>query len=320
MNKPFQQPQPGRLIGLDVGATRSRVAIVVHGASPVEHHGPGFNLSVDDPDRVAPVLADLIASTMAAADAGSPPTRRDFCCVGIAGAGRTEPAERLRLSIAAALGLPGSDVLIETDARIALAGAFDGEPGALILAGTGSGCHAVGSDGEYVRTGGWGPTIGDPGSGRAIGTAVIRLGLKTLESAEADRDSLGTEFAAALARRLGVSADIGSLLSAVYSEGFAAASLAPFAFEWCGRWPRVESLVRKECTGLCMQFARLRRLAGATADRVAVRGGLTEESVYMRLFSEALQEAAPGVRIVSSAGRPIDGALRLAREHRDART
>jgi len=315
VNRPARTEQPARIVGLDVGATRSRVAVISNGNSPVERHGPGFNLSVDDARRVATILADLITSTMAAADRDVPPVRGAVCCIGIAGAGRNRPAEQLRLSVAAALGIPGSDVLIETDARIALAGAFEGRPGALILAGTGSGCHAAGDDGAYYKTGGWGPTIGDPGSGRSIGTAMIRLALEMIETAEPDRETRGSEFAAALARRLHVSADVESLLGAVYSEGFAAASIAPFAFEWCERWHRVESAVREECTPLCVQFGRLRARTGLSIDSVAVRGGLTEETVYMRLLREALEDTSPDVRIVSSAGRPIDGALQLAKDH-----
>ncbi|NNF03186.1 MAG: hypothetical protein HKN17_01865 [Rhodothermales bacterium] len=309
-----QKDGPGRIAGLDVGATRSRVAVVDGDNPPVEHHGPGFNLSVDDPHRVAAVLADLIASTMAGAGAGRPPARGDVCCVGIAGAGRREQARQLRLALAAVLGIPGTDVLVETDARVALEGAFGGEAGALILAGTGSGCHALAADGTYHRTGGWGPGIGDPGSGRSIGSAMIRLGLEVIERGDGAAGP-ETEFAASLARRLGASRDPVSILEAVYADGFAAASLAPFAFEWCPRWQPVESAVREECVRLCTQFARLRRRAGQTTDRVAVRGGLTQEPVWMRLFTEALGQAAPGVELVSPSGRPIDGALRIAGAH-----
>ena len=61
----------------------------------------------------------------------------------------------------------------ETDARIALAGATAGKPGIVIIAGTGSIAYGVNKDGEVARAGGWGPTLGDEGSGTYIGRRAL---------------------------------------------------------------------------------------------------------------------------------------------------
>ena len=272
-----------------------------------EHHGPGFNLSVNDPETVAGVLADLIiaASSEATLDTSA------RICVGIAGAGRERKARRLRTALAERLHLPPRAVLVTTDAKIALVGAFHGEPGALILAGTGSGCHALDGNGSYFRTGGWGPTLGDPGSGRSLGVGLIQLALEILESA--DPEAPGSEFANALARRLDVQATQAAVLDAAYAERTDVASLAPFAFQWTGRWIRVERLVREECAALVEQFLRLRERAGDCTKRLALRGGLTEEPAWRGLFEQELHARAADVTIQPPAGRPVDGALDLAR-------
>jgi len=65
------------------------------------------------------------------------------------------------------------EILLETDARVALAGATGNEPGVVIIAGTGSIACGINSRGRYARSGGWGPTMGDEGSGSYIGRRAL---------------------------------------------------------------------------------------------------------------------------------------------------
>jgi N-acetylglucosamine kinase-like BadF-type ATPase len=65
-------------------------------------------------------------------------------------------------------------VLLCGDEEIALDAAFAGGPGVLLIAGTGSNCIGRARDGGLVRAGGWGPVLGDEGSGFWIGLQAIR--------------------------------------------------------------------------------------------------------------------------------------------------
>lgn len=60
------------------------------------------------------------------------------------------------------------------DSRIALEGALNGKPGAVIIAGTGSIGYSMGSGQSIIRCGGWGPVFGDEGSGYWIGCEALR--------------------------------------------------------------------------------------------------------------------------------------------------
>ncbi|MBL8205203.1 MAG: hypothetical protein JNM09_13295 [Blastocatellia bacterium] len=92
-------------------------------------------------------------------------------CIGLAGVSHPDNHRKMYEAIEAAL--PSLHFTLETDARIALAGATAGKPGIVIIAGTGSIAYGVNKDGEVARAGGWGPTLGDEGSGTYIGRRAL---------------------------------------------------------------------------------------------------------------------------------------------------
>ncbi|MDQ3667718.1 MAG: ATPase [Acidobacteriota bacterium] len=91
--------------------------------------------------------------------------------VGLAGARRTELRERVREALNN-LGIAGVEVV--GDADIALYGATDGEPGVVVIAGTGSICCGVNARGKRNCAGGWGPVAGDEGGGAWISRRALR--------------------------------------------------------------------------------------------------------------------------------------------------
>ena len=70
----------------------------------------------------------------------------------------------------------GGELLVCGDEEIALEGAFSGGPGILIIAGTGSNFIGRAADGTKYCAGGWGPALGDEGSGFWIGQEAARAG------------------------------------------------------------------------------------------------------------------------------------------------
>jgi N-acetylglucosamine kinase-like BadF-type ATPase len=96
-------------------------------------------------------------------------------CIGLAGNSSHEVchwAERTIGSVAS------GDIIILGDEEIALEAAFQGGPGMLVIAGSGSNVMGRCSDGTRVTAGGWGPMVGDEGSGSWIGLEALRAGLR----------------------------------------------------------------------------------------------------------------------------------------------
>lgn len=70
---------------------------------------------------------------------------------------------------------PAAKRHVLNDVEAAHFGALSGQPGILILSGTGSMAWARDEDGCSARVGGWGDMIGDEGSAYAIGRAALSL-------------------------------------------------------------------------------------------------------------------------------------------------
>jgi N-acetylglucosamine kinase-like BadF-type ATPase len=70
------------------------------------------------------------------------------------------------------------------DEVIALDAAFQGGPGILQIAGTGSNCIGRAPDGTYETAGGWSSRLGDEGSGYWIGVNSIRRALHAYDREE----------------------------------------------------------------------------------------------------------------------------------------
>ncbi len=114
------------------------------------------------------------AATQAGLAAGGGPWRFEAACLGMSG-GPADKAEALAEVIA-------TDKLDLThDAAIALAGATSGQPGIVVIGGTGSIAFGRNERGETARTGGWGYIFGDEGGAFDIARQALRAILRDHE-------------------------------------------------------------------------------------------------------------------------------------------
>lgn len=105
----------------------------------------------------------------------------DAVVVGLAGVWLEDEKKRsaqLLKTLGRAQDVRFNDLIVTSDAELALEGAFGGKEGIITIVGTGSiGLGRVGKD-KLVRCGGWGIELDDEGSGAWIGreglTAVVR--------------------------------------------------------------------------------------------------------------------------------------------------
>jgi N-acetylglucosamine kinase-like BadF-type ATPase len=93
-------------------------------------------------------------------------------CFGLAGVDGPHD-EKLQLAWARERGFAASLRIVNDTELILAAGAPEGW-GVALVAGTGSNCVARGPDGRTVRVGGWGPLLGDEGSGYQMGLSALR--------------------------------------------------------------------------------------------------------------------------------------------------
>ena len=92
-------------------------------------------------------------------------------CIGTAGETVPLVTEWLRAAFRERVS---GDLLLLGDVEIALDAAFQGGPGVLVLAGTGSNVAGRAQDGSLTGAGGYGPALADQGSGHRIGHEALR--------------------------------------------------------------------------------------------------------------------------------------------------
>jgi len=119
--------------------------------------------------------------------------------------------------------LPSDRTIVTHDALIALAGATGGEPGVILIAGTGSIAFGRNASGKTARAGGWGYVFGDEGGSFDIVRQALRAALR-LEEGWGEPTSLRRM----LLNRTGAS-DVNDLLHRFYTEEFPRPLIAAFA-------------------------------------------------------------------------------------------
>lgn len=111
----------------------------------------------------------------ALAQAGLAPDRHfRAACLGMSG-GPDDKADLLARIVTA------ERLLVTHDAEIALAGALNGAPGAIVIAGTGSIAFGRNAGGQIARAGGWGYIFGDEGGAFGIVREALRAILREYE-------------------------------------------------------------------------------------------------------------------------------------------
>ena len=285
------------IVGVDSGGTKT--AVVADTADGVRRAvGPGAQVLRDGVEASAQTIAELVDQVV---DGASPTA----LVVGVAGAGRAEQRDGLTQALSERFG---GAVRVVHDAEVAYHAAWGDESGTLLLVGTGSLVLARGTDGQTVRSGGWGAILGDDGSGTALGRAALRA---TLAALDGGPPSALPEIAA---ERFGLdSAD--AVLDAVYGQGQRLASFAPLALAGAavGDWAS-ETLIRTETNALARQVGWLAtRVGDAVTPRLRTLGGLTSEPIYVAALDDALARYLPGWTVERCPTEPADGALDLAR-------
>jgi len=159
------------VVGVDGGGSKTAVEVADgRGKVLASLTGEGSALRPGESLHSAEVIGGLVRDALT--QAGQEETPR-LLCVGVAGAG--QDAERKALLRALKGQSLAEEVIVTTDAEIALEDAFGDGAGILLIGGTGSVAFGRGPTGTFLRCGGWGPHCGDEGSGAWMGRRILSI-------------------------------------------------------------------------------------------------------------------------------------------------
>jgi N-acetylglucosamine kinase-like BadF-type ATPase len=205
--------------------------------------------------------------------------------------------------------------VVNGDMVIAHAGALRLKPGVIALAGTGSAVLGIGTKGERVKVGGWGPVYGDEGSAYRIGQMSLRAAARM-----ADGRGPKTALKEALLHELGLK-EFKETVSRVYVEEMPPreiAALTKIAYQVAETGDDVARNIFF-CAGEELAEgveAAIRQLELDQSEvLVSYQGAVLESCSLLReRFVETLNHNVPKVSVVAPEFEPVIGSYLLGCE------
>jgi len=314
-SQPPDVRHPKLVLGIDGGGTRTVALLAEITGAPVTTLARG-EAGPSNMKAIGPAAAFTAidrAVELAFANANRPRGQVRVACLGLAGAGRPDDQAAVRAWAGRVRLADAVEVVGDVALPVAL---LPDRWGVAVVAGTGSCVWARAADGRTTRAGGWGPLLGDGGSGYAVALHALR---NICRSADRRRTATGLTERLLYAMRL---TDPTQLISAVHGGSWDRTRLATLAEIIVqsaeeGDAVAAEIIARQvaelaDCVAAAVNGLRLSR----EAVPLALAGGLMVKSAtYRQRFIEQLSEAAILADPVVVVAEPAGGALRLAAVH-----
>lgn len=299
-------------IGIDGGATKTHCVIVNEkGEQLHECFGGPSNFLIIGHEKVCQTIFDEIVECKEKLGI----KYKDIECIllGTTGAGRITDATGMKnafLSFVKEKNVGIRNFFVESDARVALEGAFPGKPGCILIAGTGSIMFGKDPHGKMQRVGGFGRLIGDEGSGYALGKHALNNIGRAI-----DGRGPSTLMTNLVAEKFKMNM-LDDIVNEVYVKGFDIPQVAPIVMQAANQNDRVAlDIIEQESTELVKHIeAMYKRLHVEFLDLTLVGSLITSDNKYSSMLREKIKKALPKIRFKKGEHSPAYGAALLAKE------
>lgn len=307
----------GLLLAVDGGGTSTQALVTdLDGHVLARGLGPSSNLHNVGFEKACAAISTAVGGALAQVRAPGAP-------------GGPQAGARGKAGVAAAcLGLSGVDsaqdeaqvsrwfeaqglaarFLVVNDSELILAGGTPAGWGVALISGTGSVCLGRDAEGRTARVGGWGPLLGDEGSGYHIATLALR---RATQAADGRLEAPGLLKAVL---RHWSAADPGDLIRMVHAPTTGAADVARMAtavLDLAGRNdPAAREVVAEAARDLARHVDTIVAQLRLTKPPLALGGSMLLRSVLRRAVLDAIaSEMGPVTQVTD----PPAGAVVLAR-------
>jgi len=299
-------------IGIDGGGTKTKCILTDENLNTLfENTGDASNFLVIGSEKVSETILDHILKCCSAQKINS-----DLVAgivLGTTGAGRKSDAEILVSQIkkdAKEKNIELNKIAIESDARIALEGAFSGNAGSILIAGTGSIMFGKDEQGNIHRIGGYGRYIGDEGSGYRIGRKGLNAAARAFDGRTKQTkiiDLLSQEFSINTPEEL---------ITEVYRNNFNISSVAPLVFDAAESGDvTAQRILEDEGDELLLHIAAMKSKLKVSLLKVSLIGSiLTKPNYFSYLFNEMVVRKYNDVKIMEAEHSPEFGAVLMAKQ------
>jgi N-acetylglucosamine kinase-like BadF-type ATPase len=299
-------------IGIDGGGTKTKCILTDENLNTLfENIGGPSNFLVIGAEKVSETILDHITNCCFAKNIISDSIAG--IVLGTTGAGRKSDVEILEKQIlkdSKEKNIKINKLRIESDARIALEGAFSGKAGSILIAGTGSIMFGKDEEGVIHRIGGYGRYIGDEGSGYRIG----RKGLNAVARAF-DGRAKQTRISDLLQQEFSISSPE-ELITEVYRNNFNIPSVAPIVFDAAESGDvTAQRILEDEANELLAHLSAMKTKLNVSILKLSLIGSiLTTPNYFSYLFNEMVVRKHNDIKIMEAEHSPEFGAVLMAKQ------
>ncbi|HRP02740.1 MAG TPA: BadF/BadG/BcrA/BcrD ATPase family protein [Candidatus Kapabacteria bacterium] len=298
------------MIGIDGGGTHTRGAIykgnnliaqMKSGTTRIGAVGVG-----ESSERTLNVIMELCKKAEVEA------SEIDAVVVGVAGVWLEEEKKRsqnLIRTLARGQKVVLNDLMVTSDAEIALQGALGDDNGVIIIVGTGS--ISLGKFGnDIIRCGGWGIELDDEGSGAWIGreglTAVVRA-IDGRGETTVLIDKLSELYPT-------INLEEPRTIVKAYAErAFEYQMLTPYIMQAAENNDAVcLEIIQRAAKRLVELPKAIKKKTAKKSINIALLGGIIEANTLLKNILEDEIKKIEGLELIEPKGTPIDGAIYLA--------
>jgi glucosamine kinase len=239
-------------------------------------------------------------------------------CIGLSGISSSRVRDWAETTLKS---IVAGDVIVVGDEDIALEAAFQGGPGLFLIAGTGSIMTGRCADGRKFGAGGFGPVLGDEGSGGWIGWEGVRAALRARDRGEMTilldevmkfwkLQTMSELIAKGNDSQRASFSELAEVVARCAEQGDAVAQeVLRRAGEHLAE--HVLLLVKKMRDGGCAASDTMRlRFTGSAVGKIAM---------VREVMTQKLHEAVSGMDVATEEVNAVEGALWIARKAADSK-
>lgn len=305
-------------LGVDGGGSKTNVTCIDEEKKVVGEGSSGCtNFNSVGQEKANQHLREAILSALKAA--GVPEDQVAGICLSMSGVDRPADKQLMRSWITPIL--PNARIDVHNDAVAALVSGTDGNLfGLVVISGTGTITYGVNKEGETTRAAGWGPLLGDRGSGYQIGYEILNAVVRAL-----DGRGPATSLVEAVLAKLNLSKGeelIPWAYSSVAWERYA--QLAPLAAIAARNGDKVaEQILEAQAQDLVVSIqavAKRLHLENQPFPLVLAGGNFTHEGSYLTdLLKKKVTQQVPHATVLLPTLKPEYAAALLARNNATAK-
>ena len=298
----------GLYIGIDGGGTKTKCVLADDQLKIIASAQAGatnpFSVGINNSSEILFGLIQNVLKKVGGSSVSS-------VVIGLAGAGIKNNSEKLKKhlkSLAEQDGIFLNRIKVLNDAEITLEGAFAGNAGIILIAGTGSIVLGKNNGGQFFRVGGFGKIIGDEGSGYSIG----RKGLQCI-SKNFDGRGGKTLLTKIVTKKFGINNNE-ELIAKVYSSNFNVAGFAEYVIDAARLGDKTSrEILMYESDELINHIFPLYEILGSIKINLCFSGGLLlSKNYYSNLLRRKIKKVFKDIQIKQIIYPPEIGAVLLS--------